>query len=86
MLRKLILLAISVLFLAGCGASEPPEETTACIVPETTAASRVEEGSGETAGEPTDPLGAPAVDYEEQPEYFVFTTSSNTVTSAVMPR
>ena len=81
MLRKLILLAISVLFLAGCGVSEPPEETTACIVPETTADSRVEEGSGETAGEPTDPLGAPAVDHGEQPEYFVFTTSSNTVTN-----
>lgn len=81
MLRKLILLAITVLFLAGCGASEPPEETTAGILPETTAASREEEGSGETAGEPTDPLGAPAVDLGEQPEYFVFTTSSNTLSN-----
>lgn len=82
MLKKLFLLIITVFFLAGCGASEPREdhsavsdyESIADTAPETTAPILTEDS--ETA-EPTGPAAASRI----QPEYFVFTADSGTVTA-----
>lgn len=88
MLKKLILLVITVIFLAGCGASEPRDESSAVTGSETVADTMHETTApiqtdptdtaepAETA-EPTEPAAASGV----QPEYFVFTADSNTVTA-----
>ena len=88
MLKKLILLVITVIFLAGCGASEPRDEssavtgseTVADTMPETTAPIQTDPTDtaepAETAA-PTEPAAVSRV----QPEYFVFTAESNTVTA-----
>lgn len=84
MLRKLILLIISAIFLAGCGASAPPETV---LDANSSLSPLAEYGTTEAAADGVPFLAAetiPAAGEEKQvseaPEYFLFTNSTNTVT------